>query len=423
MNKDMNNNIAIEFRNVIKEYKLYKNEKQRLYATFSKGVKPIIKRAINDVNFRIKKGESVALFGRNGAGKSTLLKMITGVIFPTKGKVIVNGRVSALLELTAGFDPEFTGRENIYFRGQLLGMKEVEIRELEEDIVEFADIGPYIDQPVRTYSSGMKARLGFAINVNVKPEIIIVDEALSVGDKAFRNKCNNKINEIVDQGVTFLFVTHSTAVAKSFCKRAIYLKNGQEILDGEINGVAEFYEESIRKELEEKRREIEEKRKASQSISVKYELAPKSVRYPEYVLGQAVRLPSIFVRKGPGTDHEVLFEMPINTEVKIWGYDRAIDGRIWNYIQLGDQNGYVVNRFAIPYRDKYEESMHGVIKTETELRVEMFLESYTLVDLPAGEYVEVKEKYKLENGDVYKVMYKNKYIGFVSASDIEINSI
>ena len=184
----MSDNI-IEFKNVTKRYKLYKNDKMRLLSMFWKKVPYIEKRAVNDVTFDIKKGESVALFGKNGAGKSTILKMVTGVTYPTTGKVSVNGRVSALLELTAGFDQELTGRENIYLKGQLMGLKNSEIRKLEDAIVDFADINEYMDQPVRTYSSGMKARLGFAININIEPEILIIDEALSVGDAHFRKKC------------------------------------------------------------------------------------------------------------------------------------------------------------------------------------------------------------------------------------------
>ena len=233
--------VAIEINNVSKEYKLYRNDKQRFRAIFSKRVKPTIKRALQNVSFTIENGEAVALFGHNGAGKSTLLKMITGVIYPTSGEITVNGRVSALLELTAGFDPEFTGRENIYFRGQLMGLTDEEIKELEPAIVEFADIGRYIDQPVRMYSSGMRARLGFAVNANIKPEILIVDEALSVGDRVFRIKCNQKVKEIVESGVTFLFVTHSTNVAKSFCKRGIVMKNGSVVFDGDVEAAAEFY--------------------------------------------------------------------------------------------------------------------------------------------------------------------------------------
>lgn len=410
----MSRNIAIKFNHVIKEYKLYKSDKQRFYATFSKNIKPTIKRAINDVNFTIQKGESVALFGRNGAGKSTLLKMITGVIYPTKGDVTVNGRVSALLELTAGFDPEFTGRENIYFRGQLLGMKKEEIQELETDIVEFADIGAYIDQPVRTYSSGMKARLGFAINVNIKPEIVIVDEALSVGDKAFRNKCNNKINEIVDNGATFLFVTHSTAVAKNFCKRAIFLKDGKEIFDGEINSVAELYEESIRKELEGK------KKLNNNSNNIKYELTYKSIRYQEYVVGKTAKIENVHARKGPGLEYDIVIDIPINTTVKILGYDRTSDGRIWYYVCVDNQECYVLSRLIELYHEEYEETLHGRIKRNTELRVEMFSNTISIIDLQEGERVEIKEKFLLETGDVYKVVYRNKYIGFLSDCDVEI---
>ena len=179
--------IVIKFDHVTKMYKLFKNDKRRLLHTFFKNIKYTEKKAVNDVSFEIERGEAVALFGKNGAGKSTILKMITGVSFPTSGTITVNGRVSALLELTSGFDPEFTGRENIYFKGQLLGLKDTEIRELEQGIIDFAEIEEYIDQPVRTYSSGMKARLGFSINVNIRPEILIVDEALSVGDEEFKN--------------------------------------------------------------------------------------------------------------------------------------------------------------------------------------------------------------------------------------------
>ena len=181
-------NTVIEFKHVTKIYKLFKSDRQRFKSIFSKNAKYKKKVAVNDLSFKIKKGESVALFGKNGAGKSTILKLITGVAYPTEGEIIVDGRVSALLELTAGFDPEFTGRENIYFRGQLFGLSDNEIRQLEPEIVDFADLNDYIDQPVRTYSSGMKARLGFAINVSIKPEILIVDEALSVGDSEFKKK-------------------------------------------------------------------------------------------------------------------------------------------------------------------------------------------------------------------------------------------
>lgn len=238
---------VIEFKNVTKTYKLYKNDKQRLLSVFSKKVPYKAKKAVDNISFTIKKGESVALFGKNGAGKSTVLKMITGVAYPTEGEIKVKGRVSALLELTSGFDPEFTGRENIYLKGQLSGLRDSEIRGLEDKIVDFAEIGEYIDQPVRTYSSGMKARLGFAVNVNINPEILIVDEALSVGDAAFKNKCVAKVNEIIEKdNVTLLFVTHATGMAKQFCKRGIVMKNGKLLLDSDIDNAIRRYEKIVK---------------------------------------------------------------------------------------------------------------------------------------------------------------------------------
>jgi len=238
----VNDDVVIKFDHVTKMYKLFKNDKKRLLYTFCKKIKYIEKRAVNDVSFEIKRGESVALFGKNGAGKSTILKMITGVCFPTDGEITVKGRVSALLELTSGFDPEFTGRENIYLKGQLLGLNDSEIRELESEIIEFAGIEEYIDQPVRTYSSGMKARLGFSINVNIRPEILIVDEALSVGDEEFKNKCIKKVNEIINkEDVTMLFVTHATNVAREFCNRGLLMKNGKLMFDGNIDEAIEQY--------------------------------------------------------------------------------------------------------------------------------------------------------------------------------------
>lgn len=242
------NEVVIEFKHVSKIYKLFKTEKKRLLYTFCKKIKYQEKKAVDNVSFKIKKGEAVALFGKNGAGKSTILKMITGVCFPTEGEITVKGRVSALLELTSGFDPEFTGRENIYLKGQLLGLKDKEIRELEQEIIDFAEIEEYIDQPVRTYSSGMKARLGFSINVNIRPEILIVDEALSVGDEEFKNKCKTKVNEIVNKDeVTLLFVTHATATAKEFCSRGIVMKKGKKTFDGDIDEAITKYSKTVKK--------------------------------------------------------------------------------------------------------------------------------------------------------------------------------
>ena len=241
----MSNEVVIEFKNVTKTYKLFKNDKARFKALFSKKAAYKVNKAVNNLSFQVRKGDSLAFLGRNGAGKSTILKMITGVAFPTEGEVIVNGKVSALLELSAGFDPESTGRENIYLKCGLMGMSDAEIKAVEEEIVEFADIGEYIDQPMKSYSSGMKSRLGFAINTNVDPDILIVDEALSVGDKNFRMKCKDKIAEIMKSGeVTFLFVTHSLGTARDFCSKGIVLQKGKKLFEGDLEEAITFYEEN-----------------------------------------------------------------------------------------------------------------------------------------------------------------------------------
>lgn len=238
--------VAIRFDHVTKTYRLYENDRQRFFSVFgSRDKRKLITKvnASNDLSFEIKKGEAVAFLGHNGAGKSTALKMITGVTFPTKGTVTVNGSVSALLELTAGFDSQLTGRENIYLRGHALGLESDEIAVLEPKVIDFADLGVYIDQPVRTYSSGMKARLGFAFAVSSDPEILVVDEALSVGDKKFQEKCFARVREIMeDENVTVIFVTHASSAAREFCTRGIVLDKGTMKFDGPIQEAIDYYE-------------------------------------------------------------------------------------------------------------------------------------------------------------------------------------
>lgn len=240
--------IAIHFRKVTKKYQLYKNEKVRMAALlFGRKVPHKTKVANHSLDFEIRRGESVAILGRNGAGKSTMLKMITGVVFPTSGDVTVNGQVGALLELTAGFEKDFTGRENIKLKGVLLGMSPAAIKKMTRDAIEFAELGDYIDQPLRTYSSGMKARLGFAIHANANPDILVIDEALSVGDAKFQEKSRLKVREIMERDhVTVLFVTHSLESAKEFCDRGMVLKDGKVYYDGPIVKAIEKYKGSLK---------------------------------------------------------------------------------------------------------------------------------------------------------------------------------
>ena len=235
--------IAIEINNVSKVYKLYDKPIDRLKETISLTKKSYHKDfyALNSINLKIKKGETVGIIGKNGAGKSTLLKIITGVLTPTSGDVKVYGRISSLLELGAGFNPEYTGMENIYLNGTVMGMTKEEVDERLQDVLDFADIGDFINQPVKTYSSGMYVRLAFSVAINVNPDILIVDEALAVGDARFQAKCYQKLEVLKDHGVTILFVSHDINTVKSICNRAYLIDAGCILEQGDPKDVCIKY--------------------------------------------------------------------------------------------------------------------------------------------------------------------------------------
>ena len=201
--------------------------------------------ALKDVSFELKKGERLGILGLNGAGKSTLLKVIAGVYKPTKGSVQRYGHMAPMIELGAGFDPNYTGRENIFLYGSVLGFSKEFLMSKYYEILEFSELGEFIDVPIKNYSSGMKARLGFSIATVVEPEILILDEVLSVGDAKFRKKCEKKMKKMFDHGVTVLFVSHSLAQVKRLCNKAIILEHGQLIAKGDIDDVVEIYEKKI----------------------------------------------------------------------------------------------------------------------------------------------------------------------------------
>ena len=222
--------IAISLKNVSKCFKRYARPVDRLKELLLPG-KSYAQEfwALRDINLDICKGETFGIIGQNGSGKSTLLQIIARTLTPTTGQVLVNGRVSALLELGSGFNPEFTGRQNVFFNGRILGLSQEEIENKFDDIAAFADIGDFIDQPVKTYSSGMFVRLAFAVAVNVEPEILIVDEALAVGDIFFQYKCMNEIKKLKDIGATILFVSHDNTAINILCKRSAWLLHGKSI--------------------------------------------------------------------------------------------------------------------------------------------------------------------------------------------------
>ena len=239
----MQNSITI--KQLTKKYRLYKQANDRLKESLSLTGKKYHTdfAANNNLSFEIKKGEVVGIIGTNGSGKSTLLKMITGVLTPTSGSIEVSGKITALLELGAGFNPEMSGLENLYLSGSVSGLSQEMIKQKIDEIVDFAEIGEFIYQPLKTYSSGMKARLGFAFAINVDPEILIIDEALSVGDAAFQRKCYAKIEHMCSSSaVTVLFVSHAGGVIKQLCDRAILLHQGEVVIDGEPKKVVNLYE-------------------------------------------------------------------------------------------------------------------------------------------------------------------------------------
>jgi teichoic acid transport system ATP-binding protein len=239
--------VAIKINSVSKVYKLYDNNSDRLKEAIIPGKKKRHKEfyALNKLSLDIYKGDCIGILGKNGAGKSTALKIITGVLQPSSGDVSVEGKVAALLELGAGFNPELSGMENIYFNGQIMGFSREDMNERLDSILNFADINEFINQPVKTYSSGMFARLAFAVAINVDPDILIIDEALSVGDVAFQTKCFRKINEFIEQGKTILFVTHSMDTILKYCTRAVVIHNGENIAEGTAKEMVDVYKKIL----------------------------------------------------------------------------------------------------------------------------------------------------------------------------------
>lgn len=240
--KEEENKIIVD--NVYKTFNVYLDKastlKEKLLFLFSRNKKEK-REVLKGINLKIKKGEVVALIGTNGSGKSTLLKLMTKIIYPNKGEIITNGKLTSLLELGAGFHQDFSGRENIYFNASIFGLTKQEIDNRLEEIIEFSELKDFIDNPVRTYSSGMFMRLAFSVAINVDADILLIDEILSVGDEHFQNKCFEKMKELKAQGKTMVFVTHNMKAVKELCDRAVWLYKGEIKMDGGTNEVVDEY--------------------------------------------------------------------------------------------------------------------------------------------------------------------------------------
>lgn len=273
----MSSEIAIRVEHLSKCYQIYDKPQDRLKQFFYPKLQRVVGLqskqfyrefwALKDVSFDIKRGESVGIIGRNGSGKSTLLQMICGTLNPTGGKIETHGRIAALLELGSGFNPELTGRENIYMNAAVLGLKKEEVDARYSSIIDFADIGYFVEQPVKTYSSGMFVRLAFAIQANVDPEILIVDEALAVGDAYFVHRCMLRFHQLQEQGTTILFVSHDASAVKRLCKRALRLEAGSLINDDDSNSVVDRYLSSLFVNVNYKNKEHLEESEFSSSAS------------------------------------------------------------------------------------------------------------------------------------------------------------
>ena len=242
--KESEEEYSVIIDDVYKTFNVYLDKantmKEKLLFLFSRNRKQK-REVLKGINAKIKKGEVVALIGTNGSGKSTLLKLITQIIYPNKGKIETKGKLTSLLELGAGFHPDFSGRENIYFNASIFGLTKKEIDERVEEIIEFSELRDFIDNPVRTYSSGMYMRLAFSVAINVDADILLIDEILSVGDEHFQNKCFEKMLELKKQGKTMVFVTHSMGSVRKLCSRTIWLKDGEIKMDGNTDEVVDEY--------------------------------------------------------------------------------------------------------------------------------------------------------------------------------------
>lgn len=312
---------VIKIKDLTKSYRLYANPFDRVKETFdwrhkSYGKEKIV---LNHLNLTINKGDVIGIIGTNGAGKSTLLKLITGVLTPTEGTIEVKGKVSALLELGTGFNPEFTGIKNIYLNGTMMGFTREEMDNKLQDIINFADIGDFIEQPVKTYSSGMFARLAFAVAINVDPDILIVDEALSVGDIRFQMKCMDKIKSMMDTGVTTLFVSHDINTIRRFCTETLWLKQGELQAFGETNSICDMYMDFLKKKDENKEESIQ-----TEQLQVKdpVKKAEAEKKKKEGIVGEISQI-DLYDKYGNKKEKFDLFE-PMTVEVKYNVFDEDI---------------------------------------------------------------------------------------------------
>lgn len=382
MNKQ---DISLSVQHVGKIYYLYQSSYDRLREILSITGKSYHQdyHALKDVNFEVEKGETFGIIGANGAGKSTLLKLITGVASATEGSIQVNGRISALLELGAGFNSNYTGIENIYLSGTMMGYTRLQMEKRMQAIVDFADIGEFMKQPVKTYSSGMFARLAFAVAINIEPEILIVDEALSVGDVFFQNKCYKKFEQLRKQGITVIFVSHDIGTVKQLCSRALWLDHGKQKMIGDSRQVCNAYSNSIldkRKQQYEKEHEFVPLKKQAIRRLEDMETYPEISFTEESILCDGIEIISSFLMDKNGDRISACMAGETYTLSIVFRSDREIQHCIAGFVMETVKGIWVINC------NSAQEGTEGIfqVKKDTYNRVDF---TFALPMLVNGDYV------------------------------------
>ncbi|MDO4960765.1 MAG: ABC transporter ATP-binding protein [Eubacteriales bacterium] len=420
-------NSAIEVRNVTKIYRLYDKNTDRLKESLGLTKKNLHKDfyALKDVSFDVEKGQSVGIIGTNGSGKSTMLKIITGVLTPTMGQVKADGKISALLELGAGFNMEYTGIENIYMNGTMMGFTKAEMDAKLDEILKFADIGDFVYQPVKAYSSGMFVRLAFALAINVDPEILIVDEALSVGDIFFQSKCYHHMDELRKKGTTILMVTHDMSSVLKYCDKAVLLNDGVKVEEGKPGEIIDLYKKILAGQYDQLEEMLDERRAEVNLLGTSEEAAESKAEAES-------RADTYRTSQHSGSDL-MRSQMTVNPNVNEYGDNRAEiydfgiydkDGRLTNLILKGEEftirekihfNAHIeAPIFTYTFRDKKGNDLSGsntmfenAATESVEAGDEYDVKFTQKMDLQGGEYLLSMSCTGFEQGEhvVYHRLY------------------
>lgn len=423
----------IEIRNVSKKYNLYNRPQDRFIEAIGFSKKKLHSEfyALNNISFDVKKGETVGIIGTNGSGKSTILKIITGVLKATEGSVKVNGRISALLELGAGFNQEYSGLENIYLNGRMMGISKKEMDSKVQTIIEFAEIGEFINQPVKSYSSGMFARLAFAVAINVEPDILIVDEALSVGDLFFQNKCFRKFDELKEKGVTILFVSHDIASVRQMCSRVIWIEKGQQRIFDKSDIVCDMYMDMKRTNMNELVDSVENQENTShiQGTQIKESISIPKILYKEgkIITDEFSVLSCFFKDKDGNITNSVNVDQMVSTHIFI-KFHRDLSNLIVGFL-LENEKGipiYDINNY-INQKEVIRGNKGEIVEIKYEYEMPRIMKGQYVVGLAVAQGTQEKNIVKtwlhgIGTLEIINHGYNSSYIEIPSKIDVNYYS-